>query len=317
MTNCSEKGPHLLTSHGKIIKLPVTDTDSLFMRRFCENPEGKPVLMVHGAIEDSHIFYSESGLGLAPFLARQGFDVYVVDFRGHGCSRPAISRESHYGQYEMICEDFPAMLHAVRRERGTSSVSLVAHSLGGVIASASLVRFPELRKYVSAMVYFGSKRVVQARNIQRFMKIDLMWRMVGGILCRLYGYLPARQFSFGADNETLGYFRESCKWIRPGKWVDPRDGFDYGKGARGIVFPPALFIAGAGDKCLGFPGDVRAFMDEHGQDQPFHFLLLSRGNGNLLDYGHIDMLTGKDASHDHFPQVAQWIFNPSNLNKSG
>ncbi|NOY24178.1 MAG: alpha/beta fold hydrolase [Acidobacteria bacterium] len=266
--------------------------------------------MIHGAIEDSHIFYSESGRGLALYLAKQGFDIYVADFRGHGGSRPAISRKSRYGQHEMICEDFPAMLQAVQKERDNIPVSVVAHSWGGVIVSSSLARFPEIRDTVSTLVYFGSKRVVQARNIQKFLKIDLMWKLVGATLCRLYGYLPARRFSMGADNETLGYFRESRHWIRPGDWIDPRDSFNYTTAAAETLFPHTLFIAGAGDKCLGYPGDVRSFMDEHGPDQPFRFLLLSRENGNLLDYDHIDMLVGENAVRDHFPQVAHWLLNP-------
>jgi predicted alpha/beta hydrolase len=311
MADRSEKPPSLLTSHGKTIEIQVTDTDILFMRRFCKNPEGKPVLMVHGAIEDSHIFYSESGKGLAPYLARQGFDVYVADFRGHGGSNPAISKESRYGQYEMICEDFPAMLRTVWRERGHVPFSVVSHSWGGVIVSSSLSRFPEMRKMVSSLVYFGSKRSIRARNLKKFWKINLLWNIFGSILCRIYGYLPARQFSFGADNETKGYFRETVQWIRPGNWVDPRDGFDYASAAKETAFPPALFIAGAGDKCLGFPDDVKAFIGEHGRSQPFQFLLLSKQNGNLLDYGHIDMLTGEQAEHDHFPIVAKWLLDPT------
>ncbi len=310
MTDSSEKKPSLLTTYGKTIEISVTNTDSLFMRRFCENPEGNPVLMVHGAIEDSHIFYSESGRGLAPFLAKQGLDVYVADFRGHGGSRPAISRESRYGQYEMICQDFPSMMQAIHRERGNIPVSVIAHSWGGVIVSSSLARFPDIRDSVSSLVYFGSKRVVRARNIQKFLKIDLMWKLVGAMLCRLYGYLPARRFSMGADNETLGYFREGHHWIRPGDWTDPRDSFNYAAAAAEALFPPALFFAGAGDRCLGYPGDVRAFLDEHGADQPFQFLLLSRENGNLLNYGHIDMLVEEGAIRDHFPPIAQWLLNP-------
>jgi predicted alpha/beta hydrolase len=307
MADRSETGFSSHTSHGKIIEIRVTDTDILFMRRFCEDPEGKPVLMIHGAIEDGHIFFSESGRGLAPYLARQGLDVYVADFRGHGGSQPAINSNSLYGQSEMICEDFPAMLRAVKRERGNVPVSIVAHSWGGVIVSSSLCRFPELRKMTSSLVYFGSKRSIRARNLKKFWKINLLWNIVGAILCRIFGYLPARQFSFGADNETKKYFRETARWIRPGKWVDPGNGFDYASAARAAAFPPALFIAGAADKCLGFPEDVQSFIDEHGTNQPFQMLLLSRQNGNLLDYGHIDMLTGEQAEQDHFPVVAKWL----------
>ena len=42
---------------------------------------GEPILMVHGAIENGRIFYTESGKGLACFLARHGYQVYVADLR--------------------------------------------------------------------------------------------------------------------------------------------------------------------------------------------------------------------------------------------
>ena len=43
-----------------------------------------PVLMLHGAIENSRIFYNEKGRGLGCFLADRGFDVTCADFAGRG-----------------------------------------------------------------------------------------------------------------------------------------------------------------------------------------------------------------------------------------
>lgn len=64
----------------------------LHMRRFYQDPEGEPIWMMHGSIEDGRIFYSPSGKGLASFLAAQGYDVIVADLRGRGKSTPAISK---------------------------------------------------------------------------------------------------------------------------------------------------------------------------------------------------------------------------------
>jgi len=88
--------------------------------------------------------------------------------------------------------------------------------------------------------------------------------------------------------------------------LDPEDGFDYRQAASDTEFPRGWFIAGAGDRCLGHPDDVYSFMVEHG-DQPFQFTVLSKGQGNLHDYGHIDMLTHPDCELDHFDAVAAWL----------
>ncbi len=71
--------------------------------------------MLHGAVENGKIFYSDSGRGLAPFLARRGFDVYVGDLRGRGESRPHISRSSRYGQTEAIMVISPCSPTGTRR----------------------------------------------------------------------------------------------------------------------------------------------------------------------------------------------------------
>mgnify|MGYP000054680651 FL=1 len=72
-----------------------------------------PILMVHGAIENGRIFYTESGKGLACFLARHGYQVYVADLRGRGQSTPAIAERAGHGQHELITEDLPALQHWV------------------------------------------------------------------------------------------------------------------------------------------------------------------------------------------------------------
>ena len=45
---------------------------------------GTPILMIHGAIENSGIFCSESGKGVGPYFARHGYDVYASDLLGEG-----------------------------------------------------------------------------------------------------------------------------------------------------------------------------------------------------------------------------------------
>ncbi|MGK0408269.1 MAG: pimeloyl-ACP methyl ester carboxylesterase [Shewanella psychromarinicola] len=43
---------------------------------------GVPILMLHGAMSNGRVFYSVSGRGLGCFLAKAGFDIYVMDTAG-------------------------------------------------------------------------------------------------------------------------------------------------------------------------------------------------------------------------------------------
>lgn len=261
--------------------------------------------MVHGAIENGKIFYTNSGKGLACYLAKQGFDVYVLDCRGRGQSHPAINSKSCYGQTDTITKDLPHVIQHLQTRTG-KACHLVAHSWGGVLLASTLVRYPELRNAVLSMVCFGTKRSVSVHNPERWLKLDLVWRGIAPWLCKRFGFLDAKRWQFGSDSETSQSLKDSLAWVRPSAWVDPNDGFDYQAAARQLNWPPLWHIAAKKDAVLGHPKDVQRFAREcAGND--FEYTLLSQKNNHLLDYDHINMLTHPKAQLDHFPLVREWL----------
>lgn len=288
------------------IAVPLPGGNILNLQRFTAAVPGAPVLMLHGAIENGRIFYSGSGKGLAPYLARNGFDVYVADLRGRGKSTPSIDRNSAFGQTEAITEDIPAFVEAIKKIRGPVPQQWVAHSWGGVLFSSVLARFPGYNGLVSSLVYFGSKRTIRVWNIHRLIKVELVWKLVCPLACRIAGYLPARQLRIGSDSETSRSYRQSAEWVKNDAWIDSADGFDYGATIKKLSLPPIWYIAAANDHALGHPDDVKAFMESAGRQESL-FTVLSRSNGNRHDYDHINMLTHSDAVLDHFPQVLKWL----------
>jgi predicted alpha/beta hydrolase len=287
------------------LHIPLPGGELLHLQRFCGDPQGPVIFMLHGAIENGRIFYSESGKGLAPYLAEAGCDVFVADLRGRGKSTPPIGRGSSFGQTEAITEDIPAFVDAIVKLRGDVPQQWLAHSWGGVLLSSFLARFPAYLDRVSSLVYFGSKRTIRVKNSHVLLKVKLVWEWLCPLSCLLCGYLPARQLGIGSDSETVQSFQQSAAWVKQDAWVDA-DGFDYGKAIKAIRLPPIWYIAGRNDFALGHPDDVRRFMESAGEQQ-YRFSVLSRQNGNLHDYDHIDMLTHPDAVSDHFPRVLQWL----------
>lgn len=292
--------------HTESLYVPVGSAEELHLRHLWVDPAGEPVLFVHGSIENGRIFYSNSGRGLAPFLARRGFDCYVADLRGRGQSRPPISRRSRYGQTEAIVEDLSAFASVLEQRRGEARQHWVAHSWGGVLVSSHLARFPQRIPRVASLTYFGVKRRILVRNLARLVMIDLGWRGIHTLVAAVVGYLPARRLGFGSDNETRRSHAQCRAWVRDGPWIDPGDGFDYGGALRTVSLPRCLYLAAVRDRCLGNPKDVQAFIAESGSHES-HFRLLARTHGNLHDYDHISMLTHRDAERDHFPLVSAWI----------
>ncbi|MBF0491775.1 MAG: alpha/beta fold hydrolase [Deltaproteobacteria bacterium] len=288
------------------LEIGLGDKNKLHLQRFfLKKKLGTPVLMLHGSIENGRIFYSENRKGLAPYLAAQGYEVYVADLRGRGKSHPKISRHSHFGQTEAICEDLPAFIDEIIRRRGKVKQHWIAHSWGGVLLMSMLARFPKYAPLVKKIVCFGTKRNVHVQNLDKFLIIDLFWNYTASLLTKVLGYLPAKELKIGSDNETKKFHHQVRLWVKSGyPWVDSQDGFDYARAIRKIKLPPAYHLTGIADTCLGHPNDVFAFIQECGSKN-YRFKILSKENGNLHDYDHVNILTHPDAVKDHFVDVSR------------
>ncbi len=270
-----------------------------------QDGSGPVVLMLHGAISNGKVFYSESGKGLGPFLARLGFQVYVADLRGRGLSLPTIEAGHAYGQTSAIADELPALHDFVRQRHPGQAVHWLAHSWGGIIMASCLARFPPLAEQVASLTFFGTKRCIRRWSWERLLKVELVWKRLGPNWVRKHGYLPAKRLRIGADSETAESLQSSIAWIKPGPWVDTLDGFDYGVAAAQVDWPRNWFIAGAKDRVLGHPRDVRDFRDEMGAQGAV--TVLGRKQGYGKDYDHLNMLVGPDLDQGLFPQVAAWL----------
>jgi pimeloyl-ACP methyl ester carboxylesterase len=279
--------------------------EKLHVRKIGEEAGLPGVLLLHGTIEDGRIFYTESGRGLGPYLAEDGYQVWVPDLRGRGRSEPRIAPDTKHGQFELITEDVPFLIREMHRWTG-QPIRVGMHSWGGVLVLSALARFPELVPLVHSLCFFGSKRSIHIRTMEKLLKIDLGWFQGGELLCRNRGYLRVSRYLRGVQDEPARFFRESCEWVKVGPWVDPRDRFDYGAMIQELSMPRSLFITGAKDTYLGHPQDVRALMRESGLGDAA-FRIVGRAFGAKHDYGHIDLLTHRDAPSDHFPWIADWM----------
>ena len=266
--------------------------------------QASPILMLHGTIENGKIFYTESGKGLACYLAEQGFDVYVADFRGKGKSTPSLCEEPEHGQFEAITRDIPLFLDFITQRSG-QKVHVICHSWGGVLFSSALARYPNRVEQIASNICFGTKRSIYQKGLHKFLKVDLLWNRIAPYLARKKGYVDAVGLKFGADNETLKFLQQSIQWVKPQKWHDPEDAYDYQYAATQMKWPDTWHLTGIKDSLLGHADDVKAFIAE--SNTGAEFTLLSKQAGNAFDYDHIDILTHPLAINDHFPLIANWL----------
>jgi len=276
----------------------------LHLRHVWKNKGGSPVFMIHGVIENGLIFYTKKGKGLACYLAEQGFDVYVADMRGRGESTPKINKYADYGQFETITQDIPRFINYIIEET-QQKVHLVAHSWGGVLLASALARTPELIKNIRSKTCFGTKRMVTVKSLEKLFKINIVWNNLAIKLANKRGFLDAKGYGMGSDNETKKSLADSIVWTKKGCWHDPRDGFDYFQAAKLIDWPPTWHFTGSKDKVLGHATDVNIFIKEY--NPKAKFTLLSKPSGNMHNYDHINILTHPDAINDHFPLLVDWL----------
>jgi predicted alpha/beta hydrolase len=271
------------------------------------NENGPAVLLIHGAIENGKIFYNEKGKGLAPYLAQKGYDVFVVDLRGKGKSKPsARSVTGLKGQFEVITLDIPELIEKINELKPNSSIHLMAHSWGGVLLSSWYARFGKHHPNIRSITFFACKRKIYIHHFKRWIMVDLMWTFVGSIVTSILGYLPAKKLRMGADDEPGQFFFQCNKWVYSNNWIDPVDKFDYKKAFPQSGFPPVLSLTGVADHSLGNTYCVNRMLQEISPPELIH-LDLGKNHGNKNDYGHVDILTHPDAASDHFPKVVNWL----------
>jgi len=181
----------------------------------------------------------------APRLAAEGFDTYVAEFRGHGKSQ----RPKDWTFDDLVELDLPAILSVT----GTD-VTLVGHSLGGLVACAALGtgRIPSVKRLalVTTSVWLGETPRRRA--------------MMAGIraIAQVAGKMPVRAVRAGPNDEALGYTLQLTGWARAGRWTSHR-GIDYSAQLAKITVPAFAICGGSDWMCqpadaLTIAGPVRA-----------------------------------------------------------
>ena len=95
---------------------------------------GAPVILVHGSFSNRRFWYSPKAIGLGPYLARAGFDVWIPEMRGHGLS----PRNLDYSRNSVAAYarfDLPAIAAFVVEQSGQAP-HWIGHSLGGISLAA-------------------------------------------------------------------------------------------------------------------------------------------------------------------------------------
>ena len=184
--------------------------------------DSSPVCLVLPAMGVRARFYEP----LARELARRGYPAITADLRGQGESSERAARGSRFGYSEIVKLDLPAAAAALRRRFSARPLLIVAHSLGGQLATAaiglSLVRPQGLVLIAAGTAHW--------RDWPRGKRARAGLAVSGiALAARLLPWYPGRRLGFGGDqpsrlmrdwshNARTGRYRS----VAEGRSLEPR-----------------------------------------------------------------------------------------------
>lgn len=164
-------------------------------------------LFVAGATGVAQRFYAP----FARFSANQGIDVWTLDYRGVGLSRPPDLRalQMHYIDWARL--DLPALLDHVEA-RGQGPIWMVGHSYGGHALGLmhGNARVQRMATFATGAGWHGWMPPLERARVM------LLWHVIGPALVRSTGFLAWSRLGLGEDlpRDLFFQWRRWCQWPR-------------------------------------------------------------------------------------------------------
>jgi alpha-beta hydrolase superfamily lysophospholipase len=254
--------------------------------------------LVHGSFTNRRFWLSAQGVGLARYLVEAGFDVWLMEMRGHGLSPRNLDYKDNSLEHYAV-SDVPAINEFVIEKTGLKPVWL-GHSLGGVLISTAIAAGTLPEHQVAAIALLGTQ-VVRRRW---FLQIPLITSM-GKWWFTLKPELDGRKLKIGPENEPAGIAKEYLRWLGLlGRWR-----FNQNKVSLLTKWQemdvPMLAMVGKNDQ--SDPSEYcERFYDLCGSNNKV-FKLLSKDEGFSRDFGHVDMIVSKAAAKEVWPELLSWL----------
>ncbi len=292
-------------------------------------PRLPPVLLCHGlAANRANLDFGIDRYSVSLFLANAGFDCFALDLRGHGATRRARKDAPRRWTFDTyLQQDIPAALDEIRAATGQEQVLWVGHSQGALLGLAAAVAAPSRLAGVVAMApptHFAAQNELRRLLRYSFLATGRHRWLVRGA-SPLAGYLHPSFAQFALNTRNVdprisrqlmanvvediapGVLAQFLKWARTDVFVSEDGKVDY-RGGLASARAPALFIAGAQD-LLAPPAAVEAGFALWGGEKELWVAGRSAGLG--ADYGHSDLIFGRNAQEEIFPRVRDWLLKRS------
>jgi pimeloyl-ACP methyl ester carboxylesterase len=306
-----------------------------------------PVILCHGMALNGSCWFVTEETDFPSYLASKGYDVYVCDLRGHGQSRLkdnflgfrgvdlfgklGVKDDPYYWTVDdYAAHDIPAVIEYVRTTSGSDHVTWIGHSMGGMIMYAFLQTSPDPSS-VARFVALGSPIIIPQPPNALLADMEGSQGLLNALMV-INTRDPIRNtaiFDLQTPFDTLYYVRDNMargslprikancfediprgvsdqmmEMVRGQDFVSADATFDYVENLSRITIP-MLFVCAKVD-FMAPPYSV--YVAYHGvASEDKSFRELSTANHYSVNYGHCDMLIGKNARTEVYPEIVKWL----------
>ncbi len=298
-----------------------------------------PVLMVHGIAANRLHFDLDERYSLARAARTRGFEVYVVELRGAGLSGAPGGRDRslfQWGFADYVERDLPTAIATVLERCGVQALHVIGHSMGGMLRYSLGVSGPGERCSITTLgtpligqlgLGMIERRLLQlagtlgpASNftptaqrrvpLRRLLGaatrfVPFSARLADGILLNGQNCEPevvARIAREGIADVPIQLISEISTHAAKGFSADGP--YAYESHLHKIV-APVFALGGCADRVA--PVSSLRLLVSRLVGRDVRYRELGVRFGDRADYGHLDLLVGRNAPDEVYPQVLDFL----------
>jgi len=230
-----------------------------------------------------------------------------------------------------ILKDAPAIMNYVKKQSGFEKVYWIGHSMGGIIMFGYLERVSQ--DDIAGFIPIGSMMVIpqplpphhkKIANQEMFLRASLIVNTrtaahlrnytLGKVKYPIEEMLIKREnmhektiyrlFREGINDTSPGVVGQFASSIRAGSIISSDKKYNYTANMN-LVAVPILIIAGGADAFVSEEELRESYEAVSSRDKSI--IICSKENGYSADYGHSDLLIGKDSGKEVYPVILGWL----------